>query len=293
MAENLSAWDKAGVTTVCDLGSPSDPFYFAIRDATLTHPQYSRIVAAGPIVTSPGGYPIPVWGPDIALPVASPEEARQKVGELLDQGADIIKIAVANTLTADEIAAITDVAHQRGTLVLAHIETAKDMELAVDNGVDILAHMAFDKLPADLIAKMVSKDVYVIPTAAILAGLYPAAKAQILDNIYQFTAAGGKLALGDDFGNTGIQLGMPIQDIDLMSQAGLTSMQIIQAGTLYAAHVCHRDQELGMLDVGKAADILVIFGNPLLDIHALLNVGMVIRDGVVVVENPISPTVNP
>jgi imidazolonepropionase-like amidohydrolase len=285
-AENLSAWIKAGVTTVCDLGSAYDPYIFAFRDATLTHPGYSRIVSAGPIVTSPGGYPIPVWGSSIALQVTSPEDARQKVGELLDKGADIIKIAVTSdygsSLTAEEITAITDVAHQRGTRVLAHVETVKDLELAVDNGVDIAAHMPFDKLPDDVIVKLVAKDVYIIPTAAVLAGYFTAAKSQILDNMQRFTAAGGKLALGDDYGNTGIQLGMPIQDVDLMVQAGMTPMEIIMAGTQYAAHACNLEQELGTLAAGKTADILVVQGNPLVDIHNLLNVQMVLRNGVIV-----------
>jgi Tol biopolymer transport system component/imidazolonepropionase-like amidohydrolase len=281
-AYSLAAWIKAGVTTVCDLGSTPDPYFFAFRDATLTHPDYARIVAAGPIVTSPGGYPIPVWGPQIALEVTSAEDARTKVGELLDKGADIIKIAVVNTLSPGEIEAITDLAHQRGTLVLAHVDTVSSLELAVDNGVDIASHMVPEKIPDDLIKKMVLRDFYIIPTAVEMMNLYNGVRDQIIDNMKRFTAAGGKLVLGDDYGNSGIPLGMPIKDLDLMLEAGVTPMQVILAGTKYAAHACHRDQELGTLEVGKAADILVVQGNPLVDMNFLLNVKMVFRDGVVI-----------
>ena len=281
-AYSLAAWIKAGVTTVCDLGSSPDPYFFAFRDATLTHPDYARIVAAGPIVTSPGGYPIPVWGPQVALEVTSTEDARTKVGELLDKGADIIKISVVDTLSPEEIQAITDLVHQRGTLVLAHVDTLSGLELAVDNGVDIASHMVPEKIPDDLIKKMAQRDFYIIPTAVEMMNLYNGVKAQIIDNMKRFSAAGGKLVLGDDYGNSGIELGMPIKDIDLMLQAGLTPMQVILAGTKYAAHACHRDQELGTLEAGKMADILVVQGNPLVDTSSLLNVKMVLRDGVVV-----------
>ena len=284
-ANNLSAWIQAGVTTVCDLGSSSDPFYFTFRDATLTHPEYARIVAAGPIVTSPDGYPIPAWGPEIALEVSSPEDARLKVGELLDRGADIIKIALAGTLTKEEVTAITSLAHEHGTLELAHVDTVKELELAVDNGVDVATHMVIDRLPDELIQKMVAKDFTVIPTVAVLAGYNESAKAQILANLQQFAAAGGKVALGDDYGNPGIQLGMPIADIELMLQAGMTPIQVIVAGTKNAAHACNRQQELGTLEAGKIADILIIQGDPLEDIHALLNVQMVLRDGVVYLQD--------
>jgi imidazolonepropionase-like amidohydrolase len=281
-AYSLAVWIKAGVTTVCDLGSIPDSNFFAFRDATLTHPDFTRIVAAGPIVTSPGGYPIPVWGPQIALEVTSAEDARTKVSELLDKGADIIKIAVVDTLSPEEIQAITDLAHQRGTLVLAHVDTLSGLEFAVDNGVDIASHMVPEKIPDDLIKKMVQRDFYIIPTAVEMTYLYNGVKDQILDNMKRFSAAGGKLALGDDYGNSGIELGMPIKDIDWMLQAGLTPMQVILASTKNAAHACHRDQELGTLEVGKMGDILVVQGNPLVDINVLLNVKMVLRDGVVV-----------
>jgi Tol biopolymer transport system component/cytosine/adenosine deaminase-related metal-dependent hydrolase len=281
-AYSLAVWIKAGVTTVCDLGSSPDPYFFAFRDATLTHPDYARIVAAGPIITNPGGYSIPRYGQEIVLVVTSAEDARTKVGELLDKGADIINIAMVETLSAEEVKAITDLAHQRGTLVLAHVDTVYYLELAVDNGVDIAAHMVPEKIPDDLIRKMVQRDFYIIPTAVEMMNLYNGVKAQIIDNMKRFNAAGGKLVLGDDYGNSGIQLGMPIRDLDYMLQAGLTPMQVILAGTKYAAHACHRDQELGTLEVGKMADILVVRGNPLVDINILLNVEMVLRDGIVV-----------
>jgi imidazolonepropionase-like amidohydrolase len=94
--------------------------------------------------------------------------------------------------------------------------------------------------------------------------------------------AGGKVALGDDSGNPGIELGMPIRDMELMAEAGMTPMQIIVAGTKHGAHVCNLEEDLGTLEVGKIADVLVVDGDPLKDIHALLDVWLVVKDGVLV-----------
>jgi imidazolonepropionase-like amidohydrolase len=59
-------------------------------------------------------------------------------------------------------------------------------------------------------------------------------------------------------------------------------MQIIVAGTKNAAHVCNLEHELGTLEVGKIADVLVVDGDPLDDVHALTNVRMVLHNGVVI-----------
>jgi imidazolonepropionase-like amidohydrolase len=59
-------------------------------------------------------------------------------------------------------------------------------------------------------------------------------------------------------------------------------MQIIVAAVKHAAHVCNLDQEIGTLEVGKAADILVVDGNPLEDIHALAETKLVLREGTVI-----------
>ena len=63
-------------------------------------------------------------------------------------------------------------------------------------------------------------------------------------------------------------------------EAGMTAMQVIVAATKNAAYVCNRGHDLGTLELGKIADVLVVTGDPLQDIRALLNVHMVIHNGV-------------
>ena len=59
-------------------------------------------------------------------------------------------------------------------------------------------------------------------------------------------------------------------------------MQIITAATQNGAHVCGLGDELGTLEAGKIADILVVAGDPLEDMQALTVVQMVVHDGVII-----------
>ena len=67
-----------------------------------------------------------------------------------------------------------------------------------------------------------------------------------------------------------------------MQEAGMTPMQIVVASTQHAAYVCNSAQELGTLEVGKIADILIINQNPLEDLRALKDVRMVIHNGIII-----------
>ncbi len=298
---NLAGWANAGVTTVLSLGdltgSPDNwgawgrplseggvlptPQNFIHRDTVLDRPDYARVVAAGPIVTVEGGYPSAVF-PGLVLAVSSPEDARRRVEALLEAGADVIKISLETgpLLSPEEVEAIVAVAHERGTIVLAHVTRAEYVAMAVEAGVDAAAHMAVDPLPAELIDRMVSGHMAVIPTLAVAEALGELGSA--VENLRRFVQAGGTVALGDDYANMGIELGMPMRDLELMLEAGMTPMQIIQAGTSHGAHVCNLDGVVGALQVGRIGDVLVVDGDPLQDIHALADVMFVIRAGVLI-----------
>jgi imidazolonepropionase-like amidohydrolase len=111
----------------------------------MTDVKNARLVCAGPLVTVPNGYPTVPFGSSSALPVRSLEDTRQRVGGLLDDGADLIKIAIEHgdlwgrripKLSKETAAEIVRIAHDRGTVVTAHISVARDLRLALDAGVD-------------------------------------------------------------------------------------------------------------------------------------------------------------
>jgi len=293
----LKAWAAGGVTTVRDLGNGGRRSeLFALRGRVQAKPACARLVAAGPMVTVPGGYPIVPWGVS-GLTVTSVDDARQKVGALLDDGADMIKIALESgatfgreipMLSPAEAAAIVALAHERGTLVSAHVTAARDVEVALDAGVDDLAHMVVDDLPDALIERAVAAGVYWVPTLELWDGV---SRAQGIDldrrairNLGRYVAAGGKVALGTDYAGyeTAFQLGTPIREIELMLEAGMSPLQILVAATAKAAQVCNLGSEIGTLESGKRADILAVEGDPLQDMQALTRVRWVLRDGALI-----------
>lgn len=291
-AFNLREWAKSGVTTVRDLGNlTSTPEEgFAIRDTLLKDNNNARLVAAGPLVTTVGGYG--------NYPVTSVSDAEVKTNGLIDAGADLIKIAIEDDLqgrtwpmlSPAEIEMIVQTAHSRNKRVAAHISTSKHLGMAIDGDVDDVVHMIVDYLPDSLIAMMVVQNMYWVPTLELWKGVSERYNLNwittALDNLGRFVHAGGKVALGTDYDGyiTPFDLGMPITEIRLMRDAGMTPMQIIIAGTRNAAHVCHRENDLGTIEPGKIADILVVGDNPLNDLDALLNVRMVLHNGEIITE---------
>jgi imidazolonepropionase-like amidohydrolase len=180
------------------------------------------------------------------------------------------------TLSLEEASAIVETAHQYGVLVAAHIGSLRDLRLVVDAGVDDFSHIVPVKMPEDVLQQILVKDIYWIPTLET-AGGYDAG------NLRPFIDAGGGVALGNDSGLLpGIELGMPLREIEMMHAAGMTPMEIIMAATRNAAHVCNQESTLGTLEVGKIADILVIKGDPLENLQALKDVLLVVHQGVVV-----------
>ena len=91
------------------------------------------------------------------------------------------------------------------------------------------------------------------------------------------------MALGNDSGFLpGIEIGMPVREIEMMHAAGMSPMEVIVAATRNAAHVCNREDTLGTLEVGKVADILVVNGDPLENLRTLADVRLVIHRGVII-----------
>jgi len=288
--DNLREWAQAGVTTVRDLGnyrySPVEAY--ARRDQLLENNEYARLVAAGPLVTTVGGYG--------SYAVSSPADAQQKMLDLIASGADIIKIAIEDDLqgrlwpmvSQDEANIIVQTAHDNGLPVAAHISRSSHLAMAISAGVDDVAHMIVDELSANDILAIVAKDIFWVPTLELWQGvseMYGLNWDSItISNLGKFVNSGGKVALGTDFDGYTCEfdLGMPVTEIGLMQAAGMTNMQIIVAGTRNAAIVCNRGKEIGTIEAGKIADILILNDNPIEDIDALTDVFMVIHNGAII-----------
>jgi len=240
------------------------------------------------MTTAPSGYG--------QLFVSSAEDARKKMTEELDAGVDLLKISLEDgyagksglpKLTDEEMAAIVAVAHERGTRVSGHITQGAYLERMVKAGVDDVAHIPYDQIDPEVLKSMVAKNIYFTPTFTVFRN-YGAPVSQCVANLHQFLKLGGQAALGNDYGGGpgDFEDGIPMYEIEQMTKAGMTSMQIIVASTLNAAHVSNLESDLGTLEPGKIADILVVSGDPLEDLQALQKVRLVIHEGVVIRDEP-------
>jgi imidazolonepropionase-like amidohydrolase len=307
----LKTWARNGVTTIRDLGNDRYPEIFRLRDRLRDNPETARLVAAGPIVTVPGGYPMGTKVGKDALAVVSAEDARIETNRLLDYGADLIKISLesfegkAPVLSTEEARAIVETAHARGRRVSAHVTFSGDLEKALDAGVDDIAHMVTSRLPDDLIARAVNAGVYWVPTMHVwmrgTEGVQEIDPLQdpVVDNLSRFVAAGGRVAIGTDYGPPfNIEdFGMPLHEIDWLHTSGMTPMQIILAATKNAAAVCNVEKYTGTLEPGKMADVIVVEGDVLKDMHALGKIKIVIKNGTIIRlshnetrRNPVTPS---
>jgi imidazolonepropionase-like amidohydrolase len=96
----------------------------------------------------------------------------------------------------------------------------------------------------------------------------------------QYAQGGGKIIAGTDAGAMpGLSLHYEMQ---MLVDAGIPPMKVLQAATLWGAESFGQGKELGSVEVGKLADITIIEGDPLKDIAMTKNIRMVIKDGKVI-----------
>ncbi len=283
---NLRAWARGGVTTVRDESASTVQVagLGAFRAEVVADPANARLVSAGTMLAVPGGYGY--------LYVSSPAEARTAVLAEIGYGADAIKVALEDgyagthglpKLTPDELKAIVETAHEAGLPVSGHITQAANFQPMLDAGVDDIAHLPYDPISTESLRRMIAGGVYIVPTFTVFRN-YGAPVDGCVDNLRRIVELGGKVALGNDFGGGpgDFESGIPMFEIESMSKAGMTPLQIIEAATADAARVLRMEQDLGTLEPGKFADMLVIGGDPLKDLQALRNVELVVHNGAVI-----------
>jgi hypothetical protein len=98
-----------------------------------------------------------------------------------------------------------------------------------------------------------------------------------------FVDAGGRMVLGPDTTSINHATMLPgvatLREMQLLVDSGVSPMQAIQAGTLWAAEAIHQDDDLGSVEEGKIADLLILPRNPLDDITAYKDIELVMQNG--------------
>ena len=68
-------------------------------------------------------------------------------------------------------------------------------------------------------------------------------------------------------------------ELELLVEAGLTTLQAIQAATLLAARALNKEKEIGTVEIGKFADLLILNANPFDKISNIRQIHLVMKDG--------------
>src|SRR3954447_21905295 len=207
------------------------------------------------------------------------------VREQVKRGAEVIKLFVTGghgvmapkqriEMTHDELAAAIETAHERGVLIRGHLANKKAIMMAIELGIDIIDHC--DEMDDEVIAGCVDRGIFVVPSIyfpKVFAKFFPdneAALAHMYDVLPKAEAAGVRVLLGDDYGammfphgSYGGELHTYVED------AGIAPLAVLRWATVNGAALVGRGDELGTIEAGKLADILIVDGDPSRDIAVL------------------------
>ncbi len=282
---------EAGVTTVRDVGS-RDHLIFALKkaidDGLAPGP---RIIGAGLAICMVGGHLRRV----IAQEVEGVEQVRQVVRQQIVAGAEVIKVIASGgvltpgtspeqaQMTLDELSAAVDEAKRAGRKVAAHAHGASGMKNAIHAGVHSIEHATLmDEEAVGLFEKYA---VYIVPTLSALAttgacrrgcgipdDALEKAKAMTKRHQSSFRQAhqrGLLIAMGTDAGTPFNYHGDNAQELERMVAYGMSPMEAILTSTSAAARLIGIDDQVGTIEPGKQADMVLIEGNPLKKINLL------------------------
>jgi imidazolonepropionase-like amidohydrolase len=316
IAASMHATVDAGVTTVRDLGFLGPKLAMMATTGATPAPRLLNAIA---MLSSTGGHgdvPLPAGVDltdlfnvlDLRMSVADgPDEVTKHARQLMRDGAQVVKVAATGGIStpADgpddvgfspaELRAVVETASSRGRRVAAHSEGTQGIANAVDAGVHSIEHGT--GLTPDIADRMAERGAFLVPTLTVLSETGDAAL--MGQQIYQKAArwreagseavrmavkAGVRIATGTDAG-LGIRHGQNLIELAHLVDAGLSPMAAIMAGTATAADVCGLGDQIGTLEPGKRADLVVAAGNPLDDIKLLADAGnitLVVQGGRIV-----------
>ena len=305
LAKSCTAFLEAGITTVRDVGAYDDEAIVVRRAVELGLTPGPRIRTCGRIIsaTSPGGWHFGTMYEE----ADGPWEVRRAVRRQLRRGADFVKLMSTGArsveredpepaqLTREEIAAIVDEAHRIGLRVAAHAEGLEGTRFAVEEGVDTIEHgLALHRAP-ELLAMMAERGQVLVPTLSTfhdlaerfahewVPRLVDQAKRQLEDAYRTLAAARGAgvtIAMGFDSGPPGANLWEMVR----IAEGGVGSMAALAAATSGAAAAVGLP-DIGRLERGAVADLVVVDGDPVSDPRVLLRrsrIRLVVHDGRVV-----------
>lgn len=318
----LRAFLNAGITTVMSTGDFWPRIREVRNSVHAGEPPGPRILTSGPVLTAPGGHPaVTICGrldrteknnawcrKHLAVEPSTREEARADVDRLAENDVDLIKMVydsigppnvqhMSRPVMNEGIAA----AHDHGLSAYAHIQEVGDALVAIEAGLDGLVHIPFRATTRrerrELAVRMQDEGVTAASTLVATETLRDRAADRGNDEVTKLFDARLRARLRTTREMASVDDGMVVlgtdtpwlapaesfhEEVQLLRKAGLTPQQVIQAATRNAALHMGRGADLGTLEAGKVADLIVVDGNPLDELSALEEVEVVVQDGEIV-----------
>ena len=294
-AKNLLATLGTGITSVRDAGGADLGTKEALEDGLISGPRMQISIR---MLSQTGGHG-DEWLPSGVLAAIFPdypgspnalvdgaEEMRRKVRELVRSGADVIKVATSGGVLSprddprhahfrmDELEALVTEATAAGIWVMAHAQATDGIKNAIRAGIRSIEHGVY--LDDEAVSMMLDRGTYLVPTLVAPQGVISAAEAgaQIpeaslakakevveihRESFRKAVEAGVKVAMGTDSGVT--PHGENLRELTLMVEGGMSPGQAIVATSATAAELMGVQDDLGSLEPGKRADLVIVEGD--------------------------------
>jgi imidazolonepropionase-like amidohydrolase len=262
-----------------------------------------RLAASGREICGVGG--LMDWNPDfrkigmegLVLLVNGADQARAAVRKLVKDGVEWVKTyptgdaAAPDTndhhtlcMTFDEMHAVVATAHNHGLKVTGHCRATEGIKNALRAGYDTLEHGTF--MDDEALDQLLQRNTPVVPAlqfehASLVHGPEYGMGQKVLDahketleggaeSALRILKAGGRLGMGGDYGFAWNPHGDYAKELTFfVNYVGFSPLDTITCATRTGAEILGREHELGTLQVGKLADVLVVDGDVLGDISIL------------------------
>lgn len=289
---------KSGITTIRECGGKGNESVIlanAVESGKMTGPRIVTCIKAIKII---GGH-------FVGMEVTGPVEATEAARILIKDGAKFIKLMATGglgkigekpgvvELDVNEMRAAINEGKKHEMIGVAHCHSKHGMLNALEAGATSIEHATF--VDKEVVEALLEKKAYVVPTFSpyILIdrhGLENGVSAYMCQMAKEICAyknehfklvheSGVPIAFGRDAGAPFVQHGKYVLEMLAMEKCGMSRPAIIQSATENAAKLLGLWDDVGSLDAGKFADMVVLDADPAKDLAAFANVAMVFKEG--------------
>jgi len=264
-----------------------------------------RYTAACPEITTVGGLGdselphISHEGLNLGIVVSGTDEVRRAVRQMIKWDVDTIKLnlsgeeitgmpAEVTQFSDEELTIAVSEARRRNKVLAAHARSKESIKQCIKHGIDTIYHASFtDEETLDMLEAAKDKHIvapglawlintarnageYGIKPGSPMADAYERELEAAVESMKNMHKRGIRVLIGGDYGFAWTPHGTNAKDLEyFVDMLGMSSMEAIQAGTMFGGQIMGMGNELGLIKEGYLADLLLIDGNPLSDVRIL------------------------